>query len=166
MFCGLINQYELMDYFSSDTFALTVFVPTNEAWLRYISWSEVGLLSAGPARTFDELTQEQFIYVLLYHLVVGADADDTDNADDGKDANVVYTYSDLECGGTLSTANGRDSRTKCYGDGIKYQKGPRQVEAMLPTIDIHSVPCRDGIVHAVDQVIMPNFEEIPKNFFS
>ena len=90
MFCGLINQYELMDYFSSDTFALTVFVPTNEAWLRYISWSEVGLLSAGPARTFDELTQEQFIYVLLYHLVVGADADDTDNADDGKDATVVY----------------------------------------------------------------------------
>ena len=143
-FCDLINKYDLVDYFLSNSFSLTVFAPTSKA---FKSIKDNGLLD------FGELTREQSLYVLLYHVVVVV-AEET-----------VHTYSNLECGGLLKTANGESSRTKCYEDD-KFQRGPMQNDDMLPKITTVDVEACNGIIHAVDQVILPNLEKVPSSFFS
>lgn len=60
-FCDLINEYDLVDYFLSNAFTLTVFPTTKNA---FKAMKDNELLD------FDELTREQSIYVLLYHFVV------------------------------------------------------------------------------------------------
>ena len=144
-FCELINEYDLVDYLLSNAFTLTVFAPTNSA---FKAMKDNELLD------FDDLTREQSIYVLLYHFVVVV-AEET-----------VYTYSDLECSGLLKTANGESSRTKCDKDDNKYQRGPMQKDDMIPKIDVADVEACNGIVHVVDQVILPNLEKMPTSFLS
>lgn len=102
---------------------------------------------------FDELTREQSLYVLLYHVVVVVVEE------------IVYTYSNLECGGLLKTANGESSRTKCYKDD-KFQRGPMQNDDMLPKITAADVEACNGIIHVVDQVILPNLGKLPSSFLS
>jgi len=89
----------------------------------------------------DGLTDEQLLFVLAFHLTNG-----------------LYTVEELECKELIEMMNGEDSRTKCEG-GNKYQKGPGQMDSMLPQIVDGNFQTCSGLVHIVDHVLIPNMDE-------
>ena len=109
----------------------TVFAPTDEAF---------GAIEDA-AETFDFLDLDD---MLQFHAVAGA----------------RITFADLPCTELTEMANGETSRTKCSRNGtIKYQRGPGQMDGMLPKIVAKDVEVCNGIIHVVDNVMLPNFED-------
>jgi uncharacterized surface protein with fasciclin (FAS1) repeats len=120
----------------------TLFAPTNEAWT-----------NLSDDMTEDILTSlENTEYVLLYHIV-----------DD-----IKLTSDDLECTWLVRTANGKDTRTVCMNDDNNdnnnnkvYQKGGGNSDNMLPEIVEVDIQACNGIIHVVNQVILP--KKLPHN---
>lgn len=137
--CKLFGQFDLVDSFSptGNITAVTVFVPTNEAF---------EVLEGNDDFDFDVMTTEQSIYVLLYHVI----------ALEGTNS---FSYSDLECGKLLKTSNGDSVRTKCDG-ALKFQKGPKQMDDRLAKIILPNVNVCNGVVHVVNNVMLPNLGKI------
>lgn len=66
---------------------------------------------------------------------------------------VVYS-TDLECSSTVSMANGETTRTVCEEDGI-YLYGKGNDMNAMPLIVLVDIEACNGVIHAVDEVILP-----------
>ncbi len=103
----------------------TVFAPTNAAF-------------EAIASVLPSLGDETVKDILLFHTI----------------SDKVVTSSDLVCTGLQHMTNGRDSRTVCRGDSI-YQRGAGNDPEMLPLIITADLPACNGVVHTVDNVMLP-----------
>lgn len=127
--CDLVTEFDLAETLSNGTW--TVFAPTDEAF-------------ASVEDTASGLTAEQLAEVLTFHAVPDEE----------------IAYEDLICKGKIEMANGETSRTKCKtnddtGEDYKYQKGSGQLDGMNPKIIVKDVEVCNGIVHVVDNVMIP-----------
>lgn len=61
---------------------------------------------------------------------------------------------DLECGGLVTMANTRDTRTICEDHDL-FQKGSGNTEENLPKIIGTDILACNGVIHVVDNVILP-----------
>lgn len=104
----------------------TVFAPTDEAF-ENLPASVVALLD-------DEAVLQN---VLLYHVVLEE-----------------VLSSDLECGGLVTMANERDTRTVCK-DKMIFQVGSGNSADDLPQIIATDIIACNGVIHVVDEVILP-----------
>jgi transforming growth factor-beta-induced protein len=104
---------------------LTVFAPTNEAF--------VALLSDLGASSLDDISTEALTDILLYH-VIGSKAMSTDLSTD------YYP--------TLSTSNGNNVSMYIKVDGGVYINS----NTMVTSPDIEA---ENGVIHVVDKVILP-----------
>jgi uncharacterized surface protein with fasciclin (FAS1) repeats len=164
-FCNLINEYDIIDeyFYGNDDKALTIFVPTDEA---FIQWEYNYYNNVVGAAIDEESEEEYYKFILLYHIII---------------ADNVFTYNELQCKILLETLNGQNSRTKCLNNNEKYQSGSGQKDNLVPLIikessDINILSCdnyynnngnednnandsrsrsRKAIIHIVDNVIMP-----------
>ena len=68
--------------------------------------------------------------------------------------NNTITSSQLYCGGFIGMANGLVSETVCLNDVI-YQAGIGNAVDALPEIIDTDIKASNGIVHVVDQVLLP-----------
>lgn len=147
-FCGLINRFDLVNSFSpTASNSLTVFLPVNEAFEALKGNEDFDLYT---------LPSKQSTFVLLSHVISKEDnlfhiATLRDN---------VLTYDDLICGQVTEMTNGEGTRTKCSGDEKKFQKGPKQMDNRLPEIIVANIDVCKGIVHVVDNVILPNLDKM------
>lgn len=108
----------------------TVFAPTDDAF---------GKIAAVTA----DLTGDQLLDVLLFHVVAGQ----------------AVTSDQLVCKGLIPMANEDNSRTKCvhdeFGNEMFFQRGPGNSDEMLPKITAANLKACNGIVHVVDNVMIP-----------
>jgi uncharacterized surface protein with fasciclin (FAS1) repeats len=126
--CDLLQQFALDEALSGGTW--TVFAPVDDA---FAAIEEVAA----------ELTEEQLLDILLYHVV----------------AEQAVTSDMLECKGLTVMASGQNSRTKCGKDefGVEsiFQRGPGQIEGMLPKVILPNLEACNGVIHVVDNVMIP-----------
>lgn len=127
--CQLIGVFELEDTLSEGTW--TVFAPTNEAF-------------AAIADVVAALEPEVILDILLFHAV----------------PDQALTSSDLVCDGFLTMANGEDSQTICDEEaGTIFQVGPGNAAPNLPLINPADLPVCNGILHVVDNVLLPGDDD-------
>jgi uncharacterized surface protein with fasciclin (FAS1) repeats len=117
---------------SSSTEEWTLFAPPDSAF------DAIG-------DTLEGLSDKQLVDIILYH---GTDGD--------------VSSDDLECSETLVMFNGRPSRTMCKknsdGEDIIIQKGSgNRMNDILPVIVIPNIAACNGMIHIIDQVMLPNF---------
>jgi uncharacterized surface protein with fasciclin (FAS1) repeats len=124
--CAAVEAAGLENELSSGTW--TVFAPTDEAF-DYL-----------PDGTLEDLLDDvdALTNVLLFHAVA-----------DKK----VYS-SDLKCTKKLLMANGKYSRTVCRSNKI-YQKGAGNSRNAMPQIISKDIKACNGVVHVVNQVMLP-----------
>lgn len=123
--CDLIGVFELEETLSSGTW--TIFAPTNDAF-------------AAVAETIAGLDPSVILDILLFHAVQGS----------------AVMSSDLVCDGFLLMANGQESQTICDEEaGSIFQVGPGNSEDALPEIDPADIPVCNGILHVIDNVMLP-----------
>lgn len=103
-----------------------MFAPNNDAF------EKLGATLADVLADKELLTN-----ILLFHAVEGE---------------VLST--DLKCKGTVEMVNGADSRTVCQGDSI-FQKGGGNPRDAMPEIIAVDIEACNGIVHVVDEVLLP-----------
>lgn len=103
----------------------TVFAPTNEAF-------------SAVADTIADLDPAVILDILSFHAVQGT----------------VVMSSDLVCDGFLTMVNEQDSQTLCE-DGSIFQVGEGNSPDMLPEIDPADIPACNGVIHVVDNVMIP-----------
>ena len=142
----MIHKYELTDLLepTEDDKPLTLFVPDNNSFDALEGDEVFGFDSE--TKEFNSLTRDETIFVLKNH-IVNLEAQS-------------YSYSDLECGQLSRTANLQSIRTACR-QNLKYQRGPSQTEENLARISLPNMNvCNDGIVHVVNNVVLPNLNQI------
>jgi len=140
--CELLEgNDELVSLFTDAEDGFTFFAPIDAAF------EEVSAL-------FEAASPEEAESILAFHLVLGS----------------ITGYDALECTVTTEMANGSPSRTKCEReDGLivgKYQKGGgNRKNDNLPLIILPDNLVCNGIIHAIDAVMLPNaVPEIPGLF--
>ena len=69
-------------------------------------------------------------------------------------ANAEINFEDLECKKLIEMTNGKNTRTVCK-NGITYQNGRGNDDDRRPEIVESNIMACNGIVHVVDQVILP-----------
>lgn len=104
----------------------TVFAPTNKAF-------------ANLGKKLDAVLADKKLLtdVLLFHAVAGE-----------------VPSKDLKCKKRVLMANGDESRTICRGDSI-FQKGAGNPRSNMPEIKKVDIQACNGILHVVDEVMMP-----------
>jgi uncharacterized surface protein with fasciclin (FAS1) repeats len=126
--CSLVKGNDLAEALSSGNW--TVFAPTDEAFGKI-------------AEVTADLTPGQLLDVLMFHVV----------------AEQAVTSDQLVCKGLISMANEDTSRTRCvhdeFGNEMFFQRGPGNTEEMLPKITAANLKACNGIVHVVDNVMIP-----------
>ena len=127
--CSLITATGLSGSFMEDTY--TLFAPTN------------GAFESIPMEIADELAENDDMMreTLLFHAV----------------PEMELTVSDLVCGGEVMMANREMSTTTCTAEGF-FQSGPGNLPDALPQIIARDGTACNGIIHAVDEVLIPSFE--------
>lgn len=139
IFCELMNQVLSQNVEVALRLSLgrpyTVFAPTDDAFKQMED-------------QFSKLTPEQQNRTLLFHF----------NED------VVMTNDDLECSSKLISLTGDMSRVKCQrkspGVYVKFQRGDGNHKLdNLALIDIKSKEACSGIIHRLDQVLLPDLFE-------
>ena len=140
--CELLEgDDDLVSLFTDAEGGFTFFAPIDAAF------EEVAAL-------FEAATPEEAESILAFHLVLGS----------------ITPYEALECTVETEMANGTPSRTKCEReDGLvvgKYQKGGgNRKNNNLPFIILPNNLVCNGIIHAIDAVMLPNkVPEIPGLF--
>jgi uncharacterized surface protein with fasciclin (FAS1) repeats len=123
--CDLIGVFELEETLSTGTW--TVFAPTNDAF-------------AAVADAIAGLDPAVILDILLFHTVQGT----------------AVMSSDLVCDGSLLMSNGQQSQTICDEEaGSIFQTGPGNSADALPEIDPADIPVCNGVVHVIDNVMLP-----------
>jgi len=103
----------------------TVFAPTNDAFLKILD--DV------------DLSDEAFVKdLLLYHTI----------------PDLIVTSDDIVCEESVIMGNGKVTVTKCVGDDL-FQVGNGNLPNALPRITKTDISACNGIVHVVDEVILP-----------
>ena len=129
--CELISASEIVtDTLTNEVF--TVFAPTDQAWLN-VDANVYDLISCTSALNS----------VFAFHTVYGSE---------------IFS-SDLQCGEKIAMDNGDDSRTVCKDDKI-YQKGSLNSRERMPEIVSVDIVACNGVVHVVDQVMLPKAKKI------
>lgn len=105
--------------------SLTVFAPNNAAF-------------EAIADILPTLSPEQVGFVLLYHAVDG----------------VVFS-TDLVCEADVTMLNGLTTTTECDGDGGIFQVGGGNSALNAPRIIAVDIEACNGVIHVVDNVILP-----------
>jgi len=129
--CLLVNVTDLVDALEEEVF--TIFAPTNDAFDAFDAIPTVG----------NDMEEGLDIVrnVILYHAVPG----------------VKLLAEDLVCDGSLMMVNSEESTTVCIGDEI-FQVGNANTFDALPRITAPDVIACNGIIHAIDQVMIPSVE--------
>jgi len=68
--------------------------------------------------------------------------------------NTTIAFEDLQCTEKIEMSNGKDTRTVCK-DGVTYQKGGGNADDQRPEIIETNIKACNGIVHVINQVILP-----------
>ena len=131
---GGFTYYELLDGRVTPG-DWTIFAPTDEAFYAIEESSELSLV---------DLSMEVLVDIVSFHAVQFQ----------------ILTYDDLICKETIEMSNGDDSRTKCgkddeTGERFKIQKGAGQLDGMLPRIIMPNIEAYNGIIHKIDNVMLP-----------
>jgi len=125
--CDLLQQFNMDEALSNGTW--TAFAPVDDA---FAAIEEVAA----------DLTEKQLLDILLYHFALEA-----------------LTSDMLECKGLTEMASGQNSRTKCakdeFGEESIFQRGPGQIEGMLPKVILPNLEACNGVIHVVDNVMLP-----------
>jgi len=66
-------------------------------------------------------------------------------------------FEDLGCTVKIAMANDSHTRTVCR-DGVTYQKGRGNSDEQRPAIIAYDIEACNGLIHAVDQVILPDLD--------
>jgi len=126
--CKLVQVAGLEDILNDPDGTFTVFGPTNMAF--------EGL----PDEISDALSDVDLLRdVLLFHTVAGQDV----------------RKSQLEDGDEVTMANGGTTTTSKPSGCKIYQSGPGNDASNLPRIIIPDVVASNGVIHAVDEVLLP-----------
>lgn len=126
--CTAITQAGLREALSGGSW--TLFAPTNDAFAKL-----------GNALTTALADNTLLTDILLTHAI----------------ENVVYSSS-LECGGTVSMANGQQTTTVCHADSI-FQVVNGNEAISLPQIVLSDVHACNGVLHLVSEVLLPSLNE-------
>ena len=131
--CDLVDIAGLSDALNEDVF--TIFAPVNDA---FDSLSD---------EIADELAEDDDLLrsALLYHAV----------------PEVELRAADLVCDGTVMMASSEETTTVCTSEGI-FQVGNGNTPDDYPQIIARDGVACNGIIHAVDQIILPAID-IPVN---
>jgi hypothetical protein len=122
----LVQIFELGDALSGGTW--TVFAPNNAAF-------------AAIANSVATLDPDTILDVLLFHAV----------------ADTALASNDLVCDGFVTMANGKDSQTVCDDEtDMIFQVGEDNLPDLLPAIVVSDVPACNGVIHVVDNVMLPD----------
>mmetsp|Transcript_45956 Transcript_45956/g.112128 ORF Transcript_45956/g.112128 Transcript_45956/m.112128 type:complete len:692 (+) Transcript_45956:127-2202(+) len=123
--CAVLKSTGLDSAVGDPTAELTVFAPTNEAFERI-------------ADIIPELTERELVFLLLYHVTGGE-----------------ITSTDLVCDGQLVMLNELSTTTVCTPDGGLFQVGVGNTSLDAPRIILPDVDACNGVIHAIDMVILP-----------
>jgi uncharacterized surface protein with fasciclin (FAS1) repeats len=121
----LLVQTGLDEVLDDPTVSITVFAPNNDAF-------------NAVAEILPTLTEEQISNILLYHAAPGE----------------VFAV-DLVCGADLEMINGQVTQTQCPVANAILQVGTGNTEPGLPQITEIDIEACNGIVHVVNNVILP-----------
>lgn len=124
--CSLLETTGLGAVVGDATTSFTVFAPTNGAF-------EV-IASVLPG-----LSEQQIVFVLLYHVASG-----------------VIAMDDLVCDGEIVMANELPTTTICTVEGEIFQVGTGNVEPTFPQVVTTDIEACNGIIHVIDNVILPD----------
>ncbi|KAL7563114.1 hypothetical protein ACA910_012298 [Epithemia clementina (nom. ined.)] len=124
--CAALTAADLKETLES-TSKFTVFAPSDDAFDNLPAGVLEALLNDIPSLKD----------VLLFHVKEGS-----------------FYKEDLTCTHLLEMSNGIDSRTVCTNDGI-YQKGAGNMVDQMPKITVANVGACNGVVHVVNQVMLP-----------
>jgi transforming growth factor-beta-induced protein len=130
--CDAVTAAGLGDALSTNTF--TVFAPTDQAFEELLE--VLGLSS------LDDIPLDTLTDVLLYHAVPDKVLESTDVA--------------KRCSKLLTMANGMETRTVCRDDHI-FQNGAGNDKNDRPKIILTDIEACNGIIHVVDEVILPSY---------
>lgn len=134
MFCKAIRKVEVFDRLDDNHEHFTAFFPTNDAFVELLEFLHVDDIRDVPTHKLED--------IVLLHFNVGH-----------------YLYkSDLKhrCSYLLQMANGDDTRTICKDDGRRlFQKGNGNLDDDRPKIIEFDKEACNGIIHTVDEVILP-----------
>lgn len=125
--CSAVQLAELDGALSDGQW--TVFAPTNAAF------EELGQATLDTVLANKDLLTD----ILLFHAV----------------SDRVIFADDLECTHLTHMANGKDSRHVCLGNGDVHQKGAGNPRDDMPRIVDTDIGACNGVVHVVDEVMLP-----------
>lgn len=111
---------------------LSVFAPNNDAF------------DAVGTDVLASLTLDEVAFILAYHTVEGAVFSD-----------------DLVCEAEVEMANGLFTQTQCLDDGSIFQMGTGNTDVNAPQIIAVDIQACNGVVHVVDNVILPAEGDAP-----
>ena len=124
--CSLLNSTGLGEAVDDPTATFTVFAPTNEAFDAISS-------------IIPTLSEQDIVFVLLYHLTNGE-----------------ILAGDLVCDAELIMVNELPTTTTCTNDGGIFQVGTGNTDPLTsPRIVLTDIEACNGIIHVVDNVILP-----------
>ena len=123
---------ELIDFLSR----ITVFVPTNNAFRSLPREVLDSLVAPGSLDALED--------ILRYH-IIGTE---------------VY-FNQLVCDEQRVMENGEKTTTECKADGFKYQVGIGNLIEDEPRIVETNILADNGVIHVVDQVILPDIAPVP-----
>ena len=136
--CKLLKSTGLDHALGNPYENFTLFAPTNEAFEKLKD-------------AFAKLTPEEAAYALLYHVV----------------NDLLFSY-DLTCapkeGSHVEMANGMITRTECSKDGRTFQVGTGNTGKYWPRIIAVDMQACNGVVHAVNDVILPGAAPKPPTY--
>lgn len=119
-----------------DVVQYTVFGPTNAAFSK--------LSKATRNFLFSDKGNDALRDIVKYHLV--------------EDRRI--NYRDLVCDRSYSMTNGENTRTTCGSDKFtKFQVGDGNT--IRPQISLRNIPASNGVLHIVDEVILPKQKSTP-----
>ena len=126
--CAALTQTGLDIPLGDGDSTWTLFAPTDAAF---------GLVPEQLASDIFE-SDSNLSNVLLYHAVAGKE---------------IFSH-ELYCTWTITMANQRDTRTVCV-NGQFFQKGAGNSREMMPQIVRANTEACNGVIHVVDEVILP-----------
>jgi len=141
--CAAIKKVGLYRELNDRYQDYTAFFPTNSAFEQFLDYMNVDNVGDLPSRTLED--------VILLHVHSGRE--------------INKNQLKKRCSDTLKMANGDQTRTQCSSNKNQiYQKGNGNPDNDRPQIIKFDRHACNGIVHTVDEVILPGSVEVSFEF--
>ena len=141
--CAAIKKVGLYRELNDRYQDYTAFFPTNDAFEQFLDYMNVDNVGDLPSRTLED--------VILLHVHSGRE--------------INKNQLKKRCSDTLKMANGDQTRTQCSSNKNQiYQKGNGNPDNDRPQIIKFDRHACNGIVHTVDEVILPGSVEVSFEF--